>query len=91
MLRLMENMAAQKRKSNTEAFQKWALMQESLRKAKTILAAQADVSISMVEKLINGTYNGIPRQDARMRICRTMNISEEILFPLLAQRQKKAS
>lgn len=80
-----------KRTNNTAAFQKWALEQESLRKAKTQLAAEADVSISLVEKLINGTYVGTPSDDRRRRLSRSMKISEQELFPVVGAAEEEAS
>lgn len=77
----MVNNGVLKRTNNTAAFLKWALEQESLRRAKTKLASEADVSISLVEKLINGTYQGTPSDDRRQRICRVTNMSEDYLFP----------
>ena len=78
-------MNARKRKQaaakyDAELFKRWALDQGSIRRAKSKLAVEADVSISMVEKLINGTYEGLPSADRRLRIATVIGKSEGALF-----------
>jgi transcriptional regulator with XRE-family HTH domain len=67
----------------------WALGQESLRKAKSRLADAADVSVSLAEKLFNGTYAGVPRPDTRQRIARVIGKAEDLLFPLVGAKGRK--
>jgi len=66
---------------NRELIFEWALRQSSLRKAKTILADRADISVGLAEQLIKGTYPCVPKPDTRLRICRVIGRSESEVFP----------
>lgn len=78
----------QSRTYDQARLKRWALGQESLKRAKSMLANRADVSVSMVEKMLNGTYMGAPREDARRRICRVVGIPEGELFPVTSEKKQ---
>lgn len=46
------------------------------------LSVDAKVSITLIEKLANGTYPWLPRETTRDRLCKATGYSEDELFPL---------
>jgi hypothetical protein len=71
------------------------LLREFLEKqgdfGKTELSLKARVSVSMIEKMVVGTYGFVPREVTRERICAATGISEDELFPLVTAKGERAS
>lgn len=74
------------RRTNTDAFRKY--LASAGEQAKAQLSLEAKISVSMIEKLVAGSYPAIPRMATRERICAATGISEDKLFPLLKGRGK---
>lgn len=55
-----------------------------------MVALGAEISASMLEKLMTGSYGRVPKQSTRDRLCRYLGVAENDLFPPVGAGRKKA-
>ena len=55
---------------------------------RTLTALGCEISVSMLEKLMAGTYGRLPKDETRKRMCAYLKVSENTLFPLVAANGK---
>ena len=57
----------------------------------TVVAYEADVGHSTLEKMMNGSYPALPRKKLRDKICKYLKAKEAELFPFVANDRKKSA
>ena len=78
-----------KRTINSELLKKWIAEKGSTARAR--LALDAEISVSLVDKLVAGTYGSVPKDYVRERICSATRLDEADLFPLVASKGKRSA
>lgn len=78
-----------KRTINTELLRKWIAKKDPIGKAR--LSIDAQVSVSLIDKLVAGTYGSVPKDYIRERICDATGLKEDELFPLASNKGRKVA
>ena len=77
------------RTTNSQLLKKW--LAETGESARAKLSLDAKISVSLVDKLVAGTYESIPKDYVRERICTATGLSEDKLFPLASNKRGRAA